>query len=365
VALLEAALPSSCEFSQPAGVVAAGVESQYSVAFFNLTAAEAVLNASFEGFVTQPSSCRALPGVHLCEFNHTFGTTGSKVAVARAGGRVSCALTVNATAPGVAVPWCELEANPVLFQNGSLVALLARYGGLSSLPDSVQGVWGGEAFSLAGCSDWNCIGVVQLNAGVWKSAPAIARVGSAECAVQLEGFPASPPAGCEGGVQPGECLAVKPFYCPAAGGVPVEDALACGCPVGFKVEGAVCVPGVATHAACSGGQCVAVLGAGVDSCGVNADCVHAACVSGQCVSADGAGIDLCSGNSDCVAKHSKCAGGQCVLVEGAGDSSCVGNVDCELVFHNACLNEQCVPVAGGGADACSGDGNCVAKHSEC
>lgn len=59
-----------------------------------------------------------------------------------------------------------------------------------------------------------------------------------------------------------------------------------------------------SHQECVGSSCISVMGAGVNTCGGNADCnpsdgYHLTCQSSSCVRVSGEGVNTCAGNPDC------------------------------------------------------------------
>ena len=131
-------------------------------------------------------------------------------------------------------------------------------------------------------------------------------------------------------------------------------------------------PGGGGHLACNTSlQCIAVQGAGANSCTTNADCTsnqnqsHSACnFNGQCVSIQGAGTNECTTNADCTSAqtHQSCnSSAQCVEVQGAGVNGCTTDADCDNPqTHYACNSSaQCVQIQGAGVNGCTTDADCI------
>jgi cysteine-rich repeat protein len=144
-----------------------------------------------------------------------------------------------------------------------------------------------------------------------------------------------------------------------------------------------CVDDTPRHLACIGiGACALVEGTGPDSCLDGGDCTclpsdpsctHAACFEGSCVERPGPGIPLCSSNADCTACpasnpncHQQCAAIQMQCVA-APVGSC-NSADCAQSRHLTCRNEQCVAVTGAGPNMCGSAQDCVddtPRHLAC
>ncbi len=161
-----------------------------------------------------------------------------------------------------------------------------------------------------------------------------------------------------------------------------------------------------THAACVNGACAEVPGSGIPLCAANADCTpcpasdpnchercaaiqmqcvgapvgscdspncaeerHLTCQNEQCVAVDGAGPNTCSSEADCegiAPKHLACVGiGACAIVDGDGDDECLdGATDCTCLpsdpfcVHAACVNGACGEAAGPGMALCASNADC-------